>query len=62
MDRHQELLALMLLDPCLTTDEASREAAARLHTAEARATAERTTGTRRQAAELPETHGPAVGF
>jgi hypothetical protein len=33
MTRDQELLALVLLDPCLTADEAAREAAARAHTA-----------------------------
>lgn len=61
MDRHLELLTLMLLDPCLTTDEANREAVARVHTAEARATAD-ATRPRRRADELPEAHGPGVGF
>ena len=33
MDRDLDVLTLLLLDPCLTTDEAAREAAARTHTA-----------------------------
>jgi hypothetical protein len=33
MDSDLHVLTLLLLDPCLTADEAAREAAARIHTA-----------------------------
>lgn len=35
MNRDLDVLMLVLLDPCLTADEAAREAAARVHTASA---------------------------
>ncbi len=33
MDRELDVLTMLLLDPCLTADEAAREAAARSHLA-----------------------------
>jgi hypothetical protein len=65
MDRDLDLLTLMLLDPCLTADEAAREAAARSYTATAVAEARtRPQSPRRKARHAaPEaTDGPAVGF
>ena len=63
MTRDQELLTLMLLDPCLTADEAAREAAARAHTAtvvgERRDTLD--ARRRRESRDHPA-DGPAVGF
>ena len=38
-DRNLDVLTLLLLDPCLTADEAAREARARAHTATAVAAA-----------------------
>jgi|GEM_PF-2633104 len=62
MNRDLDILKL-LLDPCLTTDEAAREAAARTHTAtiisEMRSSHE---GRKNRPANVPATDGPAVGF
>ena len=65
MDRDLDMLTLILLDPCLTADEAAREAAARTYTAtavaEARTRPEAPTRKARRA--VPEgTDGPPVGF
>lgn len=60
MDRNLDLLTLvMLLDPCLTADEAAREAAARR-----RLMAEVKPERRREPATGPrrEPEAPAVGF
>lgn len=60
-----DVLTLMLLDPCLTADEARREAAARRHAAgelsEARSKLD---ARRRREAREPrvESDRPAVGF
>jgi hypothetical protein len=66
MDTKSDLLMLLLLDPCLTADEAAREAAARVHTAsvvtEART---RPSAMRRRPSSQrapADTDGPAVGF
>ena len=67
MTRDLELLTLVLLDPCLTADEAAREAAARAHTATL-ARGSRTkpdARSRREARDPSRDHaadGPAVGF
>ncbi len=65
MDRDLDVLTLLLLDPCLTADEAAREAAARTYTAGVVAetrTRPHAAGrkARRQAPEA--TDGPPVGF
>jgi hypothetical protein len=65
MDRDLDVLTLLLLDPCLTADEAAREAVARAHTAtviaEARTKPDALRRKVRQPVpEAPE--GPAVGF
>ena len=66
MDRDLDVLTLLLLDPCLTTDEAAREAAARTYTAGAVAEARMRPEARgrkvRRAAPAAATDGPAVGF
>jgi hypothetical protein len=65
MDRDLDVLTLLLLDPCLTADEAAREAAARTHTASAVAEARtrpHAVGRRVRRAEAEATDGPAVGF
>jgi hypothetical protein len=66
MNRDLDMLTLMLLDPCLTTEEAEREAAARTHTAlvvsEARAQPDLRGRKIRNAVRTPPTDGPAVGF
>ncbi len=64
MNRDLDVLTLLLLDPCLTADEAAREAAARTHIAaivsEARTRPE---GRRKlRDAATPSVDGPAVGF
>jgi hypothetical protein len=63
MTRDLDVLTLLLLDPCLTAEEAAREAAARAHTAEV-VTEARTRPQRRKVREAaaPATDGPAVGF
>jgi hypothetical protein len=65
MDTNPDVLLRLLLDPCLTADEAAREAAARVHTAHV-VTEVRTRPTpKRQPGRRPEpadTDGPAVGF
>ena len=66
MDRELDVLTMLLLDPCLTADEAAREAAARHHLAAVVAevrderTAPRTRKTR--SVRTPASDGPAVGF
>lgn len=63
MDRDLDLLTLMLLDPCLTADEAAREAAARRYTALAVSEARTNPDARRKPrAPRPAEDGPAVGF
>ena len=64
MDCDLDVLTLLLLDPCLTADEAAREAAARTYTASAVAEARtRPASLRRKARAVPAaTDGPAVGF
>jgi hypothetical protein len=66
MNRDLDVLTLLLLDPCLTTDEASREAAARLHTAtvvtETRTQPDARGRKIRNAVRTPTNEGPAVGF
>ena len=65
MNRDLDVLTLLLLDPCLTADEAAREAVARAHTATVIAEARtkpavpRRKG-RQPVPDVPE--GPAVGF
>ena len=65
MDRDLDVLTLLLLDPCLTTDEAAREAAARSYTACAVAEARTCPvgpGRKARRADPAATDGPAVGF
>ena len=64
MDRDLDVLTLLLLDPCLTADEAAREAAARTYTASAVAEARTRPATpgRKKRAVPAATDGPAVGF
>ena len=66
MTRDLDLLTLMLLDPCLTADEAAREAAARAHTATLAGEARTKPALRRRDARDPSREpaadGPAVGF
>ena len=64
MDRDLDVLTLLLLDPCLTADEAAREAVARVHTA-ALVNEVRTRPDVRRKMRPPhpaESDGPAVGF
>ena len=64
MTRDLDVLTMLLLDPCLTADEAAREAAARAHTATAVAEA-RTKPDARRKSDPPHptpADGPAVGF
>lgn len=64
MNRDLDLLTLVLLDPCLTSDEAAREAAARAHTATV-ASERRTKVDARRRRDRSDEHaidGPAVGF
>lgn len=65
MTRDQELLTIMLLDPCLTADEAAREAAARAHTATFASELRSKPTLRRRESREPREHtaeGPVVGF
>ena len=65
MTRDLDVLTLMLLDPCLTADEAAREAAARRHTAYvASELRSKSDARRRHEPRDParECEGPAVGF
>ena len=66
MNHDLDVLTLLLLDPCLTTDEAAREAAARLHMAtvvnETRTQMNPRERKIRNAIRTPPTDGPAVGF
>ena len=66
MNRDLEVLTLLLLDPCLTTDEAAREAAARTHTAAVVSETRTQSNSRerkiRRSAHMPANEGPAVGF
>lgn len=59
MDRNLDLLTVLLLDPCLTADEAAREAAARR-----RVMVEVKPERRRETApaQRREPEAPAVGF
>lgn len=59
MDRNLDLLTVLLLDPCLTADEAAREAAARR-----RVMVEVKPERRREPApaQRREPEAPAVGF
>ena len=64
--RDLDVLTLLLLDPCLTADEAAREAAARTYTAtavaEARTRPDGAGRKSRRAAPAPVPEGPSVGF
>lgn len=66
MNRELDVLTLLLLDPCLTADEAAREAAARRHLAVVAETRdERLSPRTRKAfrsAPAPAEDEPAVGF
>jgi hypothetical protein len=64
MDRDLDVLTLLLLDPCLTADEAAREAVARAHTATAVAEARTRPDARGRKARPRAAEGadPAVGF
>ncbi len=65
MDRDLDVLMVLLLDPCLTADEAAREATARIQTAWASERARTEPAARGRKAHRPEaadTDGPAVGF
>ena len=67
MDRELDVLTMLLLDPCLTADEAAREAAARRHLAVVTAGArdERLSPRTRKglrANRAPVIDGPDVGF
>lgn len=64
MNRELDVLTMLLLDPCLTADEAAREAAARRQLAVEVAEV-RPGRPRRKAmwpAPAPADDGPAVGF
>lgn len=63
MDRELDVLTMLLLDPCLTADEAAREAAARHHLATA-ATAPRDERTKPRPPRRPAPRDDraAVGF
>lgn len=56
MDRELDVLTLLLLDPCLTADEAAREAAAVAEVRDAR------TRSRKPPRAEVRDDGPAVGF
>ncbi len=62
MDHELDVLTMLLLDPCLTADEAVREAAARRHLAAVMAEArdERTTPHKPRRTPARD-DGPAVG-
>jgi hypothetical protein len=65
MTRDLDVFTLLLLDPCLTADEAAREAAARVHTATVASAARVRPATRRRDdrdASESGGDGPAVGF
>lgn len=65
MTRDLDVLTLMLLDPCLTADEAVREAAARRHTAHVASELRSKSDSRRRREPRDlarEQEGPAVGF
>lgn len=65
MPRDLDVLTLMLLDPCLTADEAAREAAARRHTATvASELRSKLDARRKREVREPRVEGerPAVGF
>lgn len=66
MNRELDVLTLLLLDPCLTADEAAREAAARRHLAVAVAESRLSPKTRKGLRGVKEPahaeDGPAVGF
>ena len=62
MTRDQELLTLVLLDPCLTADEAAREAAARAHTATVVGERRDKLDARRREPRDHAADGPDVGF
>jgi hypothetical protein len=64
MNRDLDVLTFLLLDPCLTADEAAREAAARTHTAAVVSEARTRPEGRRKLrdAAAPAADGPAVGF
>jgi hypothetical protein len=65
MNPNLDVLMILLLDPCLTADEAAREAEARIHTASAanearmKPAARGRTARRREPADID---GPAMGF
>lgn len=65
MNRELDVLTLLLLDPCLTADEAAREAAARQQLAmvtEVRGEVRRRRERRPQVATAPAEDHPAVEF
>lgn len=66
MNRELDVLTMLLLDPCLTADEAAREAAARQHLAivvtETRGPRRTTRARKALRTEAPAEDGPAVGF
>lgn len=66
MNRELDVLTMLLLDPCLTADEAAREAAARQHlavvVAETRGPHLAARARKALRAEAPAEDGPAVGF
>lgn len=64
MNRELDVLTMLLLDPCLTADEAAREAAARQHLAVvvAETRVPRLAARKALRAEAPAEDGPAVGF
>jgi hypothetical protein len=64
MDTNLDVLMALLLDPCLTADEAAREAAARIHTASVVNEVRANPAARGRKARQPDppAEGPAVGF
>jgi hypothetical protein len=65
MDTKLDVLTLLLLDPCLTADEAAREAAAWRHTVRVVSDVRAEPASRRRKTRQPEPAddaGPAVGF
>ena len=60
MDRELDVLTMLLLDPCLTADEARREAAARRQLAAV--TRDERTAPRPPRRPAPRDERPAVGF
>ncbi|AWM39930.1 hypothetical protein GobsT_16760 [Gemmata obscuriglobus] len=65
MNHELDVLTLLLLDPCLTADEAAREAAARrsaVLAAEPRDEMRSRRGRKVRAATVPAEDGPAMGF